>query len=242
MPDSLNQLVDKLRKALGDHLVSVILYGSAATGDHRDKFSDYNVLCILNSIAPAQLRATEPIFRWWRELGNPAPLLLTERELTDSTDCFPMEFRDIREHHQILHGPDVVSNLTIDDAHYRGQVEHELRAKLLRLRQKASGILSDKEVLRRLLVDSVSTFCVLFRHALILRGEEAPIKKREIVGRTRESFGIDGEPFELLLDLRDRKPGAKAEEPETLLARCMKEIEKVIDIVDRLGSTEGAAR
>lgn len=241
VPDSLNQLVEKLRKALGDHLVSVVLYGSAATGDHRDKFSDYNVLCVLTAISPAQLRATEPIFRWWRELGNPSPLLLTEREVNDSTDCFPMEFRDIREHHQMLHGTDVVSNLTIDDAHYRGQVEHELRAKLLRLRQKASGILSDKDVLRRLLVDSVSTFCVLFRHALILRGQPAPVRKREIMGMTRESFGIDAEPFELLLDLRDRKPGAKVDEPEALLERCMKEIEKVIDIVDRLGSTEGAA-
>src|SRR5215469_2347768 len=241
MPDSLNQLVEKLRKALGDHLISVVLYGSAATGDHREKFSDYNVLCVLTGIAPQQLRATEPIFRWWRELGNPAPLLLTEREVADSTDCFPIEFHDIRDHHRILHGPDLVSNLTIDNAHYRGQVEHELRAKLLRLRQKASGILSDKDVLRRLLVDSVSTFCVLFRHALILRGEEAPVRKREIVGMTRESFGIDGEPFELLLDLRDRKQGAKVDEPEALLARCMREIEKVIEIVDRLGSTEGAA-
>jgi predicted nucleotidyltransferase len=241
MQDSLNHLVEKLRKALGDHLVSVVLYGSAATGDHREKFSDYNVLCVLNVIGPGQLRATEPIFRWWRELGNPSPLLLTEREVRDSTDCFPIEFHDIREHHQILYGSDVVSDLTIDDAHYRGQVEHELRAKLLRLRQKASGILSDKDVLRRLLVDSVSTFCVLFRHALILSGEQAPVRKREIMGRTRESFGIDAEPFELLLDLRDRKPGARVEEPEALLARCMTEIEKVIDIVDRLGSTEGAA-
>ena len=241
MPDSLNQLVEKLRKALGDQLVSVVLYGSAATGDHRDKFSDYNVLCVLAEIAPAQLRATEPVFRWWRELGNPSPLLLTECEVADSTDCFPIEFHDIRDHHQILHGPDLVANLTIDNAHYRSQVEHELRAKLLRLRQKASGILSDKDVLRRLLVDSVSTFSVLFRHALILRGEEAPVTKREIMGRARESFGIDAEPFELLLDLRDRKPGANVDEPEALLARCMREIEKVIDIVDRLGSTEGAA-
>jgi len=241
MADTLNQLVEKLRQALGDQLVAVVLYGSAATGDHRDKFSDYNVLCVLTTISPAQLRATEPIFRWWRERGNPSPLLLTEHELNDSTDCFPIEFRDIREHHRILYGPDLVSNLTIDDAHYRGQVEHDLRAKLLRLRQKASGILSDKEVLCRLLVDSVSTFCVLFRHALILRGEEAPVRKREIMSMTGESFGIDAQPFELLLDLRDRKPGAKIEEPEALLARCMKEIEKVIDIVDRLGSAEGAA-
>jgi hypothetical protein len=196
---------------------------------------------VLKTIAPSQLRATEPIFRWWRELGNPSPLLLTEHELRTSTDCFPVEFHDIREHHKILHGPDVVSDLSIDTIYYRAQVEHELRAKLLRLRQKASGILSDKDVLRRLLVDSVSTFCVLFRHALILRGEAAPALKREIVGRAREAFGIDGAPFETLLDLREKKSGAKVDDPEALLAIYMNEIDKVIDVVDGMSPEETPA-
>ena len=168
-------------------------------------------------------------------------MLLTEHELRTSTDCFPVEFHDIREHHKILHGPDVVSDLSIDTIYYRAQVEHELRAKLLRLRQKASAILSDKDVLRRLLVDSVSTFCVLFRHALILRGEAAPGLKREIVGRAREAFGIDGTPFETLLDLREKKSGAKVDDPEALLALYMIEIGKVIDVVDRMSPDKDAA-
>ena len=232
MADAVTQLVEKLRKALDAELVSAVLYGSAATGDYKGKFSDYNVLCVLMTITPVQLRATEPIFRWWREQGNPSPLLLTEHELRTSTDCFPIEFHDIREHHKILHGPDVVSDLAIDTIYYRAQVEHELRAKLLRLRQKASGILSDKDILRRLMVDSVSTFCVLFRHALILRGDAAPGLKRDIIGRAKDVFAIDPAPFETLLDLREEKPGAKLDDPEALLATYMNEIGKVIDVVD----------
>ena len=34
----------------------------------------------------------------------------------------------------------------VDNSFYRAQVEHELRAKLLRLRQKASGMLSDADL------------------------------------------------------------------------------------------------
>jgi predicted nucleotidyltransferase len=234
MPDVLNQLVEKLRKTLGEDLVSAVLYGSAVTGDHRARFSDYNVLCIVTKMDPRLLGAVEPVFRWWRELGNPSPLLLTRHELETSTDCFPIEFHDIREHHRILCGPDLVSNLTVDTVHYRAQVEHELRAKLLRLRQKASGILSDKDLLRRLLVDSVSTFCVLMRHVLILRGHPAPSLKRDIAVRAGEVFGIDAAPFETLLDLRERKPGVKLDDPEAMLARYMNEIEGVIDMVDRL--------
>ena len=56
-------------------------------------------------------------------------------------------------------------------------MEHELRAKLLRVRQKAGGMLSDPDLLRRLLLDSVSTFCVLFRHAVWLAGGDAPSSK-----------------------------------------------------------------
>ena len=205
MPGILDQLVEKLRKALGADLTSVVLYGSAAVGDHHKNFSDYNVLCALKLIGPAQLRAAEPVFHWWREQGNPAPLLLTEKEIRTSGDCFAIEFSDIRQHHRILFGDDVISGLDIDACFYRAQVEHDLRARLLRLRQKASGILSDKDVLRRLLVDSVSTFCILFRHALILHGEAAPALKREIVASARNKFDIDPAPFEILLDRREEK-------------------------------------
>jgi len=236
MPAPLDLIVEKLRKALGSDLVSVILHGSAAIGDRQEKFSDYNVLCVLQQVTPAQLRATEPVFRWWREQGNPSPLLLTEHEILTSADCFPIEFHDICDHHRVLYGRDIVGGLSIADTSYRAQVEHDLRAKLLRLRQKASGILSDNDVLRRLLIDSVSTFCVLIRHTLILHGLRAPAKKRETIAMAQEQLGIDPAPFLTLLDLREQKRKAKDVEPEGLLAAYLKEIGRVIDRVDALGS------
>src|SRR5580693_2098773 len=238
MSGQLDQLVERLTKALGAELVSVVLYGSAAVGDYHEKFSDFNVLCVLQQVTPEELGSTESIFRWWREQGNPAPLLLTEHEVRTSTDCFAIEFQDIKEHHRVLHGADVVSALEIDRCFYRAQVEHDLRAKLLRLRQKASGILSDKDVLRRLLADSISTFCVLFRHALMLHGVDVPGRKREIIERAREKFGIDPAPFNSLLDLREEKSKPKEIEPEALLAAYMNEIGKVIDAVDSLEKGE----
>src|SRR5271165_3185368 len=104
MDKVIQQLVEKLQKAYGDRLVSIVLYGSAAAGDHQAKFSDYNVLCVLSSITTRELRDSEAIFRWWRELGSPSPLLLTEQEVATSTDCFAIEFNDIKQHHQLLFG------------------------------------------------------------------------------------------------------------------------------------------
>jgi hypothetical protein len=136
--------------------------------------------------------------------------------------------------HRILFGKDVIGALAVDHSFYRAQVEHELRAKLLRLRQKAGGMLSNPDLLRRMLLDSVSTFCVLFRHALKLSGADAGPHKREVIQKAREVFGIDPAPFESLLDVRDDRRKARDFEPVDTLSACMKGISQVIDAVDQL--------
>jgi Nucleotidyltransferase domain len=234
MEKLLAQLIGKLRKAYGDLLVSVVLYGSAATGDHHADFSDINILCVLSDISPLELAAGEAIFRWWREQGSPSPLLLTEQELVNSADCFAIEFHDIQRQHCLLHGKDVITSLLFEDHFYRAQVEHDLRAKLLRVRQKAVGMLSNPNLLRRMLLDSVSTFCVLFRHALILRGADAPALKRDVIQRAREVFAIDATPFEKLLDVREGRLKPRDIDPVLLLAAYLKEISQVIDAVDQI--------
>ncbi|HUB82597.1 MAG TPA: hypothetical protein VMB03_27555 [Bryobacteraceae bacterium] len=232
----MQQLVEKLQKAYGDRLVSAVLYGSAAAADRQEGFSDYNVLCVLSRVTPRELSDGEAVFRWWRERGSPSPLLLSEAELAASTDCFVIEFQDMKRQHQLLAGKDLISNLAVDDRHYRSQVEHDLRAKVLRLRQKASGMLSDSGLLLRLLLDSVSTFCVLFRHALILHAAGAPATKREVIARASQQFGFDPQPFETLLAVREGKLKTRDADPTALLGPYLEAISVVIAAVDRLES------
>jgi len=234
MEKVLNELVERLQKAYQDRLVSVVLYGSAVVEDHDSRFSDLNVLCIVAEITPRELGCAEEIFRWWREKGNASPLLLTEDELNSSTDCFAIEFNDIKQQHRVLFGKDVVTPLVLDNSHYRAQVEHDLRAKLLRLRQKACGMISDSDLLRRLLLDSVSTFCVLFRHALVLRGVAAPANKRAVIESARQHFGIDAVAFEQLLDVREQRIKPRELEPRSILNSCLQSVAAVIAAVDRL--------
>ena len=229
----LSELVERLSKAHGPMLVSVVLYGSAAAPEGKDQRSDLNVLTVLRRITPVELEQAEPVFRWWREMKNPAPLLLSDAEVRTATDCFPIEFHDIKERHRILFGEDVVAALDIDDSFYRAQVEHELRAKLLRLRQKAGGVLGERDLLITLLADSISTFCVLFRHALRLAGEAPRFGKREVVHAARERFAIDAAPFETLLDIREGKLKAKAVDPKPLFPEYLAQIQVVVDAVDR---------
>jgi nucleotidyltransferase-like protein len=233
MEQKLQQLVEHLREAHQDRLLSVILYGSGATGDHHEQFSDLNVLCVLKQVTPAELGASEPVFKWWRAQGNPSPLLLSDQEARTSSDCFPIEFKDMQERRRVLYGQDVMDGLSIDKSFYRAQIEHELRAKLLRLRQKAAGVLNDKQALLRLMIDSVSTFLVLSRHALLLAGVPTGFEKREIA-RNLASAGASPEPFDVLLDVREQKKKTGDTDPELLFSSYLKEIEAMVAFVDRL--------
>jgi len=234
MDKLLQDLVERLRKAFGPGLESTVLYGSAASGELHHHFSDLNVLCVLTQITPVELAAVEPIFRWWRDKGNPSPLLLTKAELGTSVDCFAVEFHDIKSQHRLLHGADLVTGLVIDDRYYRSQVEYQLRSKLLRLRQKAGGVLSDRRLLLHLMADSVSTFCILARHALILSGQRPGWPKRDVVAAAKSAFGLDDAPFLALLDLREEKRKERDIDPHAIFGAYLAGIDRLVAAVDQI--------
>jgi hypothetical protein len=230
------ELVERLRTAYGERLVSVILYGSAAVGDRKPPYSDINIFCVLPQVGPAELTAAGPIFRWWRDKDNPSPLLMSEAELLRSTDCFPMEFHDMQEARQVLHGRDVVASIRVEDHHYRAEVEYELRSKFIRLRQKAAGIMSDPALLTQLMSDSVATFLVLARHVLRLSGiAPVPLAKRDVVAALAAHVNVDVAPFHRLLNVREGEKLRGGVDTDTLFAQYLASVEKLIDTVDGLG-------
>jgi predicted nucleotidyltransferase len=230
--DPLTQLTGKLERHYPGTLVSVILYGSAAAEDYDGKYSDLNILCVLKEIGLRELEEAEIVFRWWREQGNPWPLLMTEREVAKSADAFAVEFRDMKERRRVLYGVDLVEGIEVDGVYYRAEVEHELRAKLLRLRQRAAAILSHEPELLDLCLDSVSTFCVLGRHVLLLTGRQAHWRKRLVVRDLAEAGVIRPASFDTLLDIREGVVAPETVEPRTLFADYLAQVRAMVDFVD----------
>ena len=237
--DLLKELVVKLEQAFSDRLVSVVLYGSAASPAHADRFSDLNVLCVLKEVMPRELMEGEPVLHWWRDQGHPWPLLMSEDEVHNSADSFPIEFHDMKERRRVLYGLDVIADLTIDMRNYRTQVEHDLRSKLLRLRQQGASLLSQSARLLALCVDSVNTFCVLGRHALELAGKKPKAERRAVVRQLAEVLHADMKPFEILLDLREDTAGADPGDPGELFAQYLVCISRLITFVDGLDGHGG---
>ena len=108
------------------------------------------------------------------------------------------------------------------------------RSKQIRLRQKAAEVLSKPERLLQLLVDSISTFCVLGRHALLLSGNEARWTKAEVVAGLEAALGRPLSAFNEILAVREsgKQPGGAA--ITLLLERYLVETDALVRFVDAL--------
>ncbi len=237
----LQQLVERLQAALGDRLVSVVLFGSAASGD-ADDASDLNILCVIETIGRQQLESVHPAVAWWLKKKQPAPVFLSREELVRARDAFSIELFDIRRAYRMLAGEDVVEGIRIEPSQHRFQVEHELRARLVRLRASYLMVQKDRSEIVRLLCDSLPTFATLLRHAVVLAGGEAKMKKREAFKAAGEHLGLDPAPFESVMACREGMRLADGE-IRNLFDAYLGEIDKAARFVDQLDkeSAGGAA-
>lgn len=233
MNEDVDRLVEKIKSAFGADLRSVVLYGSAAAGDFHPQHSDLNVLCVLHRLGVGQLERGNEVARWWIKKGHPAPLLLTEEEIRSSADVFPIEFYDIKMQHKLLHGDDLFATMIVPMERHRIQLEHELRSKLLRLREQYMASHHSQRALQQLLLASVSTFGALFRHVLVVVGQPAPAKKREVFDALAAAFGLDASPFLALLDIRQTGRSFPLAEGRALFENYLAQVERVIEELDR---------
>ncbi len=224
-------LLERLQAAAGDNLVSLLLYGSAAR-DRFDRYSDLNVLCVLKRLDAAALDQLRPAFQWWADRGHSAPALFTGEELVRSADVFPIEFLDIQAHRRVLFGPDPFADLKIPLDLHRVQLEHELRAKLERLRQ-ALVATRDRDRLD-LMLDSMSSMLTLFRHALLALDGTQLHDRRAVLDGVAARFSADVTAFHALLDLRKEQRSRRELDIPVLANSYLNCVARVTSEVDRL--------
>lgn len=227
-PDTLTQ---KLKETLGTTLRSVLLYGSAAAGDHAGKHSDYNILVVTSEMSLQTLQALAPIASQWDREGNPAPLLFTAERLQQSADVFPIELLDMKECHKILFGEDVLASIDVQTDNLRLEIEHELRGKLIQLRQQFLLTKGKSGRVKTLMIDSLGTFLVLFRAALRLFQEDIPATKMDALHALSTHIEFDATVFEQL-DAMKRQKGTNDIDEIQLFGNYLKTIESVVDAVD----------
>jgi len=230
----INDFVSRLREAAGANLESVILFGSAVAGDFHSEFSNVNLLCVIRDSSFTALQALAPVVKWWDAQKQPPPLFMTGEEIRHSTDVFTIELLDLQQHHRVLFGEDVVQGLSIPANLHRVQVEYELREKLALLRQHLLLASGNDSRMWELLLRSVSSFATLFRHALIVLGQDAPVGKREAVQALSKRIGFDASGILQVLEVRERKSDRKKFAVAEVFSRYLAALEQVTAAVDKM--------
>ncbi len=235
VPDKkIDDFVGRLRTAAGANLESVVLFGSAVAGDFHPEFSNVNLFCVLRDCSFASLQALAPAVKWWNAQKQPPPLFMTRDEIMRSLDVFTIELLDMQQHHRVLFGEDVIQGLSIPLNLHRVQVEYELREKLELLRQHVLLASGSDSRMWQLLTRSVSSFVALFRHVLMVLGQEPPPWKRETVKLLADKIGFDPSGLLQVLDVRERrlKPGQL--NATEVFSSYLAAVEKVTAAVDKM--------
>jgi predicted nucleotidyltransferase len=230
----ITDFVNHLKQAAGANLECVALFGSAANGEFHDDYSDINILCVVRELSAPVLEKLAPVINAWTKKKYPAPLIFSRTELERSADVFAIEMLDIRQRHRILHGDDIFANLSVPMDQHRVQLEHNLRTKLLTLRQSYIQSVGNDSRIRRLMLDSVSNFSTLFRHTLIAMGEQPAPHKAENIKRLAEKIKFDPGIFLKLLQVRERKANESEIPAASAFAQYLDGINTVVQAVDAL--------
>lgn len=229
----LDEFVQRLKAAAADNLKAVILYGSAATEEFHAKHSDLNILCMVEQADAGHLKALHGAVEWWIRRDQRPPLVFTLDELQRSADIFTIELLDMKSRHRILYGENVLAGISVPLHNHSIQVERELRADWLRLRQAILAAPKKSKVYLALMVSSISAFAALFRHALIALGEAPAESKREAIDRVAQFASADPAGFHTILGVREGKVKERDIDTEKTLNQYFAFVEAVTEKFDR---------
>ncbi|HJU87756.1 MAG TPA: nucleotidyltransferase domain-containing protein [Gemmatimonadaceae bacterium] len=233
---TLDELVAQLIKVFGEGLHAVVLYGSAAAGEHIPKRSDYNVLVIVDAITTDTLQREAAVGRAWGEAGNPPPLTLTVGEWRSSPDIFPMEYADILERHRVLYGVLPTEGIRVDKEHLRLQAEYQAMGKLLQLRQGALRSGGGRRDLAELLAASLSTFMVIFRAVVRLHDAQPDADYAALCAQVADYTGVDTSPFVTVVRHIRGESKLSDDTVLTVLAGYLAGAERIVAHIDQLGA------
>ena len=232
-PDEVfDQFNSDIEQLFGSEVVSIILFGSAATKEYIPKKSDINFLVVLSEKGIARIKEVQNFVVRWRKRKISLPLFLSREYIEASLDSYPIEFFNMQLAYRVIKGEDVLKDLKIKRDDLRLQCERELKGNLLKLRQTFIETGGKAKGLQQLVIDSVISFSSIFKALLFLKGTKVPETKQAVMLSTCREFELDEGLFSVLLSVRRFEIKLSREQLELHVQRYIDEIEKLSIAVD----------
>lgn len=192
----LEKFVSNFVNLYGEEIVSIFLYGSAATPDYNPKTSDINIAIVLKNISFKKLKASLKIIKTGRKHKITVPLFLTREYIKMSLDTFPMEFMNMKDSRCVVYGEDVLSDISADKEDMRRECEYQLKGKLITIRQAYLEQALNRKGLQSLMKTSLRALIPVFQSVLRLKqGYVSAVRKEDILRRLEAEFEVDGSVF-----------------------------------------------
>jgi len=219
---------------------ALYLYGSALRPGFDKAHSDVNLLVVLAALPADRLSALAEalggLARHTKGGGTYRfrPLLLTEEQIAESTDVFPIDFLDLAERRVLLQGQDVLARVTVRREDLRRHCEYELRSKLVGARQAYFAAGGAPGAAQEILKRAAGGSATLYRHVLALFGRPHDDAPDALAGDVANAFGLDAAA--LSAPFRARRAGHPLAENEAkeLFARYVAALEQLVLQVDGL--------
>jgi len=189
--ERLRTLDAALARELGDDLVSLVVYGSAARGGYRAGQSDVDLVIVVRESSRETLLAIANVTQVARYSARIESMILVEGEIAASTDAFPILYDDIRRNHIVLRGSDPFADLVISDRHRRLRVEQELREAQIRLRRAVVDGLGRKEALAGAVIRKAKQIRSPLYALFQLRGVACDDRTHLLLDKAGALYGID---------------------------------------------------
>lgn len=229
----LTRWTESLATALDHALQAVVLYGGLAKGEFVAETSDVNVLVVLRHLSTDVLDRAAPILQQGQFEFHIAAMLLTEADLRDSADVFPIKFLDMQRHHRVLRGNDPFAQVAVERSKLRLRCEQELRNLSLRLRQSYVARTNRPELLAATLGRAVSSLLVNLGVLVELKTGTLATTKQQ----TLADASVLGLPLDAIRQAWAVKRGEATPEPTALrqlYATFMTVVQQAADLATKL--------
>jgi hypothetical protein len=221
----------EVRGLLGEDLLSVALYGSAAGEDFVAATSDINTIIVVSSVNFSHLQRLAERLPAWRRSNFATPMVIDREFLAGATDSLPMQLYEIKEQHRLLWGADPFERLRIDERRLRLAAERCARQELLRLRAAFIEHAGDRKRLRALLLESLKTIMMIARALLRVRRMQVPHRLVATVERVEAAHTQRFATLHALLGIRGGEAWP-ADPIEDLFRRYLDEVGRLATLVD----------
>lgn len=215
MTNQMNIITEQIRTKYGENLEAIISY------------SGNRLLFVFKEINIDLLAEISQMIKKLNKSGF-LTLLLTSEQIRGSQDVFPLEYIRIKSGYKIIHGNDILSDLTISRENIRLEAEQKIKGALIRLTQIVIECKKNTSHLKKAAFLALEEIEEGLSGALILNNIEP---EGDLFTLAEDKLDVD---ISAIKNIYDWKKGKKPDDKNKALYDFYENIESLAEYIDKV--------